>query len=93
MLPSKTITFFEGGRARQIEKLFTLQAEYLSAVAEIQQPIKGTDTMDGAYDKISARLSGIPMPLRLLSAYQSFSEDVFEQCRKILVERYSHWMQ
>lgn len=92
MLPSKTKEFFEAGRKQQIEKLFTLQAEYLSAVGEIQRPIQGTDRMDGAYDKMWVRLSGLPMPLRLLSPYQSFSEEVLEQCSRILMERYSEWM-
>ena len=91
MLPSKTKQFLEAGRARQIEKLFLLQAEYLAAIAEITRPIQGTNRMDGAYDKMWVRLGGVPMPLRLLSPYESFSEDVLEQCRQILVERYSDW--
>jgi len=91
MLPSKTKEFFEAGRTKQIEKLFSLQAEYLAAVADIQRPIQGTNRMDGAYDKMWVRLGGVPMPLRLLSPYESFSEDVLEQCRQILVERYSDW--
>jgi dihydrodipicolinate synthase/N-acetylneuraminate lyase len=91
MMPAKTKQFFEAGRKRQIEKLFTLQAEYLKTIADVQQPIKGTNRMDGAYDKMWVRLGGIPMPLRLLSPYESFSEDVAEQCRNILMERYSDW--
>jgi dihydrodipicolinate synthase/N-acetylneuraminate lyase len=93
MLPAKTKEFFEAGRTRQIEKLFTLQAEYLGVIAEILDPIKGISRMDGAYDKMWVRLGGVPMPLRLLSPYESFSEDMLEKCRKILVERYSDWMQ
>ena len=91
MMPSKTRQFFESGRARQIERLFVLQAEYLAAIAEIQRPVQGTNRMDGAYDKMWVRLGGVPMPLRLLSPYESFSEEVLEQCRQILVERYSDW--
>lgn len=91
MLPTKTKEFFEAGRTRQIEKLFRLQAEYLTAVADIQRPIQGTNRMDGAYDKMWVRLGGVPMPLRLLSPYESFSEDVLEECRQILMERYSDW--
>ena len=33
------------------------------------------------------------MPLRLLSPYQSFSEDVYEECRRILTEKYGHWLE
>ena len=91
MMPSKTKAFFEAGRNRQVERLFQLQAEYLAAVADITRPIAGTERMDGAYDKMWVRLGGVPMPLRLLSPYESFSEEVSEQCRQILVERYSDW--
>jgi dihydrodipicolinate synthase/N-acetylneuraminate lyase len=91
MLPIRTRDFFEAGRTRQLEKLFQLQVEYLSAVADIQAPIEGTNRMDGAYDKMWVRLAGVPMPLRLLSPYESFSEDVLEQCRQILVEQYGEW--
>jgi dihydrodipicolinate synthase/N-acetylneuraminate lyase len=91
MLPTRTRDFFEAGRTRQLERLFRLQVEYLSAVADIQAPIQGTNLMDGAYDKMWARLGGVPMPLRLLSPYESFSEDVLEKCRQILVEQYGEW--
>ena len=91
MLPTKTKEFFEAGRSRQIEKLFSLQAEYMAAAADIQRPIRGTNRMDGAYDKMWVRLAGVPMPLRLLSPYDSFSEEVLEECRQILMERYEEW--
>lgn len=91
LMPTKTKEFFEAGRTRQIEKLFKLQAEYLTTVAAFHKPIKGTNRMDGAYDKMWVRLAGIPMPLRLLSPYESFSEEIVEECRKILTEQYSDW--
>jgi dihydrodipicolinate synthase/N-acetylneuraminate lyase len=92
MMPSRTWEFFEAGRTRQIDRLFRLQAEYLTTIADIQRPIHGTDKIDGAYDKMWVRLGGVPMPLRLLSPYESFTEDVFEQCRQILHDKYREWM-
>lgn len=91
MIPSKTKQFFEYGRTRQFEKLFLLQAEYLAMVEELQRPVQGTSRMDGAYDKMWVRLGGVPMPLRLLSPYESFSEEVLEQCQQIMRERYNDW--
>jgi hypothetical protein len=32
------------------------------------------------------------MPLRLLSPYEPFTEDVLEQCRRIPHARYRDWM-
>ena len=92
MMPSKTREFFEAGRDRQIEHLFSLQAEYLAVAADFQRPIQGTDRMDGAYDKMWVRLGGVPIPLRLLSPYEGFGEDVFEQCRDIVREKYPEWL-
>ena len=91
MFPTKTKEFFKAGRNREIEKLFLLQAEYLAVIGEIQRPFQGAIRMDGAYDKIWVRLSGVPMPLRLLSPYESFSDEILEECRKILLERYFDW--
>jgi len=91
MFPTKTKEFFEAGRNREIERLFLLQAEYLAVIGEIQRPFQGAIRMDGAYDKIWVRLSGVPMPLRLLSPYESFSDEILEECRKILLERYFDW--
>lgn len=92
MLPTKTKQFFEAGRTQQIEKLFRLQAEYMAAIAEILLPVQGTNLMDGAYDKMWVRLGGVPMPLGLLSPYESFTNEVLEKCRQILVEKYGEWM-
>ena len=92
MMPARTREFFDAGRSRKFDRLFRLQAEYLAAVADIQRPAQGTDKIDGAYDKMWARLGGAPMPLRLLSPYEPFSEEVFEQCREILHGKYPDWM-
>ena len=37
-------------------------------------------------------LAGVPMPLRLLSPYDGFPEEVFNECRRILEEKYAHWL-
>jgi dihydrodipicolinate synthase/N-acetylneuraminate lyase len=92
MLPSKTREFFGYGRAGEIEKLFRLQKEYLRVVDDILAPMMRESRIDGAYDKVLKRLGGFDMPLRLLSPYQGFSEEVFEECRSILHQKYSDWL-
>lgn len=91
MMPSKTKELFEYGRTRQFEKLFRAQADYLQVVNAFHEPVRGTSRMDGAYDKMWVRLGGIQMPLRLLSPYLPFSEQIFEQCRSIFVGQFSEW--
>lgn len=92
MIPKKTKEFFEYGRTGQIEKLFRMQKHYLSMVDDILEPMRRKELIDGAYDKLLVRLGGLPMPLRLLSPYESFTEDVFEECNRILHEKYSGWI-
>jgi dihydrodipicolinate synthase/N-acetylneuraminate lyase len=92
LFPSKTKLLMEFARAGEIDKLFCLQKEYLSALYEIQAPMLQIDLIDGAYDKAVNRLGGFDMPLRLLSPYQSLPENIFEECRKILHDKYADWL-
>ncbi len=92
MIPRKTHDFFEHGRHGRIEALFRMQKEYLGMVEDILAPMRRMDLIDGAYDKMLVRLGGLDMPLRLLSPYQGFTEDVFAECRRILHEKYADWI-
>lgn len=92
MIPRKTREFFEHGRQGRIEALLRMQKEYLAMVEDILAPMRGKPVIDGAYDKMLVRLGGVDMPLRLLSPYEGFSEDVFEACRRILHEKYPDWI-
>jgi dihydrodipicolinate synthase/N-acetylneuraminate lyase len=90
MLPAKTRELFEYGRTGQVEKLFRLHAEYIRVAEAVLAPMRRCEMMDGAYDKVLKRLGGVPMPLRLLSPYDCFSEQVYEECRRIL-DTYPDW--
>ena len=92
MLPARSKELFEYGRTGQIEKLFRFQKDYLDVVEDVIAPLRRKALIDGAYDKLLVRLGGIDMPLRMLSPYEAFSEDVFEECRSILHSRYAAWL-
>ena len=92
MIPSKTKEFFEYGRTRQFDKAFPMLAKYLAMVSDVLGPTGGDARIDGAYDKILVRLGGVEMPLRLLSPYEGFSEEVFEQCRGVFENKYADWV-
>jgi dihydrodipicolinate synthase/N-acetylneuraminate lyase len=92
LMPAKTKEFFGYGRRREFDKLFRMQADYLAVMADFHRPVAGANKMDGAYDKMWVRLGGVPMPLRLLSPYEGFSEDVLEQCRRILTDKHREWL-
>jgi hypothetical protein len=84
MLPEPAKKLFQYGRTHDVANLFQFQKEYLEMVEAVIAPMRRTPLMDGAYDKVLMRLGGVEMPLRLLSPYESFSEEVYEECRAIL---------
>jgi hypothetical protein len=70
-----------------------LQKDYLAVVHDVIAPMLRTPLIDGAYDKALVRLGGLEsMPLRLLSPYESVSEEVYQQCKRILHEKYPDWL-
>ena len=94
MVPRKTEEFFEYGVTGQVEKLFRLQKDYLAVVHDVIAPMLRTPLIDGAYDKALVRLGGLEsMPLRLLSPYESVSEEVYQECKRILHEKYPDWLE
>jgi dihydrodipicolinate synthase/N-acetylneuraminate lyase len=91
MCPSKTHGYFELGRSRQLDKLFALAQRYQEMTEAVLAPTGGRDLTDGAYDKIVARLAGHDVPMRLLSPYEAFSEEVCGQCARVFRERFPDW--
>ena len=53
--------------------------------------MRGPQKIDGAIDKVIVRLGGLPMPLRLLSPYEGFPDSVYEECHRVLHEKYPDW--
>lgn len=92
MLPAPAKRFFEYGRTGQFDLLFRFQKDYLEMVEAVIAPMRRFPLMDGAYDKVLMRLGGVAMPLRLLSPYESFPEEIFEECRNILYSGFSDWL-
>jgi dihydrodipicolinate synthase/N-acetylneuraminate lyase len=92
LFPAQTLEFFEYGRTRQFDRLLPLWTRYLDVIDDFLDATRGKSLIDGAYDKMIARLGGVDMPLRLLSPYESFSEEVLEACRKTLEERHGDWL-
>src|SRR5215831_9980455 len=93
MIPRKTKELFEYGVTGQVEKLFCCQKVYLEMAFEVIGPMLRTTLIDGAYDKAIVRLGGLEsMPLRLLSPYESTTEETYQECIRILHEKYRDWL-
>ena len=92
LFPAKTREFFEHGVKGRWDRLFPMQVEYLNAIEAFLEPARGRQAIDGAYDKMIVRASGLDMPLRLLSPYQGFGPDVCSMCASAVRQRLPDWM-
>ncbi len=93
MFPARTKELFELGRQGRFDELARLHAEFLAVADRFWEPTKAFgELIDGAYDKMIVRASGIDMPLRLLSPYQSFPLEVFEACVAGLRAHHPDWL-
>lgn len=82
LFPERTLELFRLGCEKSFAELFPFQRDYLADVYDVISPILRDPLMDGAYDKALLRLSGFPMPLRLLSPYASVSEEAFLESQR-----------
>jgi dihydrodipicolinate synthase/N-acetylneuraminate lyase len=91
--PHKTRELFDAGRRQKLDRLFTLQAAFHKMTSDVLGPVRDGEHIDGAYDKMLVRLGGLEeMPLRLLSPYQGFTEEQYQQCKAVLYEQYPDWV-
>ncbi len=93
MSPHQARALFEAGRDQDLERLMRLQQETHLMCHNVLGPLLNEDRIDGAYDKILVRLGGMDeMPLRLLSPYQCFTEEEYQECKRVLHEEYPDWV-
>ncbi|MFN0167606.1 MAG: dihydrodipicolinate synthase family protein [Bryobacteraceae bacterium] len=93
MMPRKTKELFRLGLSGDFDKAFRFARQYLDMIEDVIAPMRAINLIDGAYDKALVRLGGLEaMPLRLLSPYESFSEEVYQECKRILHQKYSDWL-
>jgi dihydrodipicolinate synthase/N-acetylneuraminate lyase len=92
LFPQASKKLFDLGRSKDFSQLFHFQMKYLENVDKVIAPLVAHNRMDGAYDKALARLSGFPMPLKLLSPYEGIPEESFLESKKRLSELDSVWL-
>jgi dihydrodipicolinate synthase/N-acetylneuraminate lyase len=90
ILPARTLEMVRAAREARTADLFLLHRKYLEVGLDVIGPMRSVSLIDGAYDKLLARLGGLEMPAALLSPYDHFPETVYEECRAML-ERHAGW--
>ena len=93
LFPSKTREYFQYGVDKNWDKLFPMMAEYDEVMTAFDEPTLARGGIDGCYDKMIVRGSGIDMPLRLLSPYKCFDMEVYEAVMQNMRERYPEWLE
>jgi hypothetical protein len=101
MNPWLGVRFFEAGVGGDVATLARIQGQSLelfellvgSGGAEVGSPFPGAKPhMDGAYEKVLARILDPRFPLRLLPPYQSVPEAAADEFRRRVAERLPDWM-
>ncbi|MEM7117684.1 MAG: dihydrodipicolinate synthase family protein [Chloroflexota bacterium] len=93
MTPLKSKAAYEAGRNHEWEKALKLQHGFRDLGADLFGPLRSESRMDGAYDKMLVRLGGFEeMPLRLLSPYKGFTEEQYQVCKQIVLDKYADWV-
>ena len=68
-----------------------MMAEYDRVMTDFDKPTLAREGIDGCYDKMIVRGSGIDMPLKLLSPYQCFDLEVYEAVMETMRSLYPDW--
>lgn len=93
LTPHKAKGLFEAGQKGDWATAVQLQHGFHDLIQDVLGPLLQEGRIDGAYDKILVRLGGFEeMPLRLLSPYQGFTEEQYQQCKEILHRNYPEWV-
>lgn len=100
MNPGLGVRLFEAGVRGDLANLFGLQAQALEVFAELvgragaevgTGALAGGPHMDGAYEKVLAKILDERMPLRLLPPYQQVSDEAFADFRQRVFDRLPAW--
>lgn len=84
--------YFDAGVARDADALMAICAELLDLSAELRRAVGPGPHMDGAFDKVFARMRDPRFPLALLPPYQGTSDDAYEAFRAALRAHHPRWL-
>lgn len=90
--PQRAQEYFEAGANRNLGKLMTLQREIMALREELLKTVAPHAHMDGAYDKIFARVLDPRFPLDLQPPYQGVDEATFESFLISARENFPQWL-
>jgi dihydrodipicolinate synthase/N-acetylneuraminate lyase len=91
--PRRARAYFDAGARRDAATLATMGAELAAMVEELKRAVGPSAHMDGAYDKIFAKMRDPRFPLRLLPPYQGASGAACDRFVAVVRERFPQWLE
>ena len=93
LTPIRCREYFDAGTRRDVEPLFRLQTLFEQISSDLWAVGRPGIHMDGAYDKMLTKLGMLPdFPLRLLSPYQSFTDEDYQAMKRVLDDKWRDWI-
>ncbi len=83
--------FFDAGVEGRFEELREYVTELVGLRAEMKRCLDGAAHMDGAFDKLFAKIDQPDFSLRLLPPYEGASDAEFARFTGVLREKYPRW--
>ena len=83
--------YFQAGQAGDRVELLARQGELVELTKDLLALGRSQAHMDGAYDKVFAKIHDPDFPLRLLPPYAGLTEDTFRQFIALLREKFPRW--
>ncbi|HVA86334.1 MAG TPA: dihydrodipicolinate synthase family protein [Candidatus Saccharimonadales bacterium] len=87
LAPKRSWALLEAVQAGRFREAAEIGSWFDSVSRDVLEPLFADVRVDGAYDKVIAKLGGVEdLPLRMLSPYRTVSDDEFERTRQLLRE-------
>ena len=83
--------YFQAGQSGDRVELVARQRELLELTQDLLALGRSQAHMDGAYDKVFAKIHDPDFPLRLLPPYAGLTDDTFQQFIALLREKFPRW--
>ena len=87
----KLRALFDAGQRGDVDTLTSIQREVSIVLHTLREIVPG-DRIDGAYDKLFAKMYDREFPLRMLPPYSGSSEGEFQEFCRLLGERLPEWV-
>jgi dihydrodipicolinate synthase/N-acetylneuraminate lyase len=90
--PGRALEYFKAGVQRDWIRFEQLHRELMWMMLELRDALGNERRIDGAYDKVIAKVADPEFPLRLLPPWESPSDDAYLRYRSFLEERLPSWI-